>query len=115
MEFLIYADKSNDDFAFDLTLLGYGADEPVPVYDVWSGEALGTFTGTVNTTVRSHGARLLRLGNEIPDGIKIQHVSSTTAGNATADGGWYNLQGVKTDSPTRGIYIKDGKKILKRQ
>ena len=115
MEFLIYADKSNDDFAFDLTKLGYSADESVPVYDVWSGEALGTFTGTVNTTVRSHGARLLRLGNEIPDGIRLQHNTSTTEGKTTADGGWYNLQGVKTDSPTRGIYIKDGKKILKKQ
>ncbi|MDD6865945.1 MAG: NPCBM/NEW2 domain-containing protein, partial [Prevotella sp.] len=113
MEFIIYADRSNDDFAFDLTLLGYGAGESVPVYDVWSGESLGTFTGTINTTVRSHGARLLRIGNEIPAGIRLPQTSASTAGKTTADDGWYNLQGVKTDSPKSGIYIRNGKKIIK--
>ena len=113
MEFIIYADRSNDDFAFDLTLLGYGAGESVPVYDVWSGESLGTFTGAINTTVRSHGARLLRIGNEIPAGIRLPQTSASTAGKTTADDGWYNLQGVKTDSPKSGIYIRNGKKIIK--
>ena len=34
MEFLFYV-TANSAYTFDLTQLGYGADEQVPVYDIW--------------------------------------------------------------------------------
>lgn len=33
-------------------------------------------------------------------------------GNVTIDGAYYTLQGVRVDQPTRGIYIKNGRKIV---
>lgn len=113
MEFIIYADRNNEDFTFNLTQLGYDANEPVPVYDIWSGETLGTFTGSITTTVRSHGARLLRLGNDIPSGIEHLQNPTQTTGKTSAASGWFNLQGLRTDTPTKGsIYIKNGKKVV---
>lgn len=33
--------------------------------------------------------------------------------NTTADGKWYNLQGVEVVQPTKGIFIHNGKKVIK--
>lgn len=71
MEFLVYT-TVRQSFDFDLTLLGYGADEAVPVFDIWARQPLGTATGTISAKVPSHGVKLLRLGDKqpTPDGIK---------------------------------------------
>jgi len=66
MEFLFYV-TTNDAYTFDLTQLGYGADEAVPVYDIWQKQSLGTATGTITTNVPSHGVKLFRLGDNKAD------------------------------------------------
>ena len=32
--------------------------------------------------------------------------------DSTDDGDYYNIQGVRTDNPRRGIYIRNGKKVV---
>ena len=32
--------------------------------------------------------------------------------NAVADDAWYNLAGQRVERPTKGIYVKNGKKVL---
>ncbi|MBQ6964131.1 MAG: cellulase family glycosylhydrolase [Bacteroidaceae bacterium] len=66
MEFLFYV-TTNDAYTFDLTQLGYGADEAVPVYDIWQKQSLGTATGTITTNVPSHGVKLFRMGDNKAD------------------------------------------------
>ena len=67
MEFAVYATKS-EVFDFDLTQLGYGADEKVPVYDVWKKRSLGTLSGKISAYVPSHGVKLYRLGKSTVPG-----------------------------------------------
>ena len=109
MEFRIYATSQSGDYTFDLTQLGYAADEAVPVYDIWAKQDLGTATGTIQTRVPSHGVKLFRLGNAEANGI---NAPSTTNLNHHMDGQWYDLQGRPVATPSKGLYIKDGKKWL---
>ena len=122
MEFLFYVTKTAS-YNFDLTELGYGADEAVPVYDIWAKETLPAATGTLQTVVPSHGAKLFRLGNNIVDGIEAipsaQTSDSTTNGTPTnrpsrSAATAFDLQGRPTSATTPGLYIKDGKKVLVR-
>jgi hypothetical protein len=110
MEFIFYVTK-NETFHFDLTQLGYGATEYVPVYDIWAGESLGTAVGTVSTTVPSHGVKLLRLGEKAnTTGIKTPDTIHSRQGEErTAD--TYNLSGQRVNGAFKGIVIKNGKKI----
>ena len=109
MEFLIYAVKTNSGFQFDLTSLGYGANESVPVYDIWAKQQLEPATGTLSTTVPSHGTRLLRLGDKTAD--KIESVVPSTS--RLGDDAYYTLSGLQVSNPSHGIYIHEGKKVLK--
>ena len=109
MEFLIYAVKTNNGFQFDLTSLGYGANESVPVYDIWAKQQLEPATGTLSTTVPSHGTRLFRLGDKTAD--KIESVVPSTS--RLGDDAYYTLSGLQVSSPSHGIYIHEGKKVLK--
>ena len=109
MEFLIYANKE-EAFTFDLSLLGYGTDEEVPVHDVWNNEDLGSTKATISMKVPSHGVSLLRLGNNQPD--KIEGTSTVSAEkNASGHKGVYDLQGRRIAQPKHGIFIKNGKKV----
>ena len=50
-------------------------------------------------------------------GIEINFESGTTSINQKAalqaeDGKWYNLQGIEVALPTKGIYIRNGKKVV---
>ncbi len=110
MEFLVYTTKE-EAFDFDLSLLGYATDASVPLYDIWAGKSLGTATGSINLSVPSHGARLLRLGNNTSG---IQDVNDHSAAQpGCRQSGIYDLQGRRISRPTHGIYIKDGRKIVK--
>ena len=112
MEFIFYVTK-NEAYDFDLTQLGYGATETVPVYDIWQKEDLGTATGTISTTVPSHGVKLFRLGEKAITGIE-------NVINENENGKWsnskliYNLQGQRVSADWKGIYINNGKKIIKQ-
>ena len=129
MEFLFYVLK-NEPYTFDLTLLGYGADEAVPVHDIWAnGFNLFRTTGTLTTTVPSHGVRLFRLGSKaettkveaIHNAECIMHNSSAGAvydlSGRMVNGSRFKVQG--SPLPNSGgaggearVYIVNGKKTL---
>jgi hypothetical protein len=121
MEFLFYVIK-NQAFEFDLTQLGYGATESVPVYDIWAKESLGTVTGTINTSVPSHGVRLLRLGQKATTGIEaVEKDELQTSKSKTHSTDIYDLQGRHVSSRSTlqaaghlssGVYIIDSKKVM---
>lgn len=58
----------------------------------------------------------------IPEtGIYIEKITITSSGNETgistvkgekADGQWYNLNGVRVNAPTKGVYVRNGKKVV---
>ena len=95
------------DYTFDLTQLGYAADEAVPVYDIWEKQCLGTVVGSITASVPSHCVKLFRLGDKVADGIPLPFGAQTGA-----DGKCYDLQGRLVDAPRNGIYIKDRKKTV---
>jgi len=106
MEFLVYVIKQ-EPYTFDLTLLGYAADEAVPLYDIWAGQSLGTATGMLSTAVPNHGVRLLRLGC-----AEANAVSLPQPANVDHPTVYYDLQGRPVKSPSRGLYIKNGQKVV---
>jgi len=111
MEFLFYVTK-NEPYTFDLTQLGYSVSEPVPVHDIWANEDLAPATGTLITTVPSHGVRLFRLG----DKAVITSVGQMKNGKRETEnsiGNIYDLQGRRVNAATaRGLYIVGGKKVF---
>ena len=125
MEFLVYIEGEAPSFDVDLTRLGYGAEESVPVYDIWAKEDLEPAVGTLSAKVASHGARLFRLGNEVVTAIDSpvintpEHGQIGIATEASLPADVYTLNGVlvKThatrlaDLP-KGIYSIGGKKLL---
>ena len=116
MEFIIYVTK-NEPFTVDLTQFGYGAEESVPVYDVWEKENIGFATGTFCANVPSHGAKLFRLGdNPVPDAIEgiapDNGNNGTTAAFPHTDGKVYDLMGRPVKTPSKGLYIQNGKKVI---
>ncbi len=110
MEFLVYTSKP-EAFTFDLSLLGYTDDETVPVYDIWNKEDLGSATSQVSLTVPSHGARLLRLGNNQPNKIDNAPTDKPLTVKGKKDA-CYDLQGRRVNRTQRGAYIKNGRKVI---
>lgn len=128
MEFIISVVKE-EPYVFDLTSLGYAADESVPVYDIWQKTDLGTAAGSITLSVPSHGVRLLRLGDGKADGMgavslpdKGTTSASLHAGNST---GVFDLTGRQvwpytSSSPLasnpihKGLYIVNGNKVVVR-
>ena len=107
MEFIVYVTKAQA-FHFDLTRLGYTADEAVPVYDIWAGERLAPATGFVDALVPSHGVKLLRLGDNPPSYIGVPSVEQHSQ-----VGVWYDLQGRPVNHLSSGsFYIAGGRKVV---
>ena len=108
MEFLVYVTRPQT-FDFDLTQLGFAASESVPVYDVWERQSMAPAKGMISVSVPSHGARLFRLGDNIPSSIgKTAAVNRRSGADV-----WYNLQGMPVSHPSQGVYIRNGKKYVK--
>lgn len=122
MEFIVYADKT-EDYTFDLTLLGYGADEAVPLYDVWQKQSVGTATGVLTTRIPSHGAKLFRLGNNEADAIQSVPVDGDSSDrqddkSAAYEGLGsgevsYDLSGLPITLSNAPVYIHQGKKVMR--
>ena len=126
MEFIISVVKE-EPYVFDLTTLGYAADEAVPVHDIWHQADLGIATGTISLSVPSHGVRLLRLGDKkAEDGVgaireldKNAMNSSLSAKNSTDV---FDLTGRHVGSSSsflsnsvyKGFYIVNGSKVIVR-
>ncbi len=116
MEFLVYVLK-NEPYVFDLSQLGYAADEAVPVYDVWQQQSLGTATGTITTVVPSHGVRLLRLGMKPTNAIHDVQPSTFNVQPSPFNvlrPMVYDLQGrpVGAEHLHKGLYISSGRKMI---
>ena len=124
MEFLVYTVTDTPDFTVDLTRLGYGATESVPVHDIWAKKDLEPAVGTLSVSVPSHGTRLFRLGDKVATGISTpiarpqqdDNVPYATEASLPAD--VYTLGGVLLKSNAtrladlpKGIYIIGGKKL----
>ena len=115
MEFIFYVTK-NDVYDFDLTQLGYSASEPVPVHDIWTGEDLGTATGTISTNVPSHGVKLFRLGEKATTNINSLNSPKCQGAMINGQNSVYDLSGRRfsdTSHLPNGIYINNGKKVIK--
>ena len=111
MEFLISRSQSKAaTISVDLTQFGYGADEEVPLHDIWANESAGTTSGTLSVEVPRHGVKLYRLGDNIPQGIDRENISYPSSPDI------YTLQGMKLNNAahelSRGIYIVEGKKMV---
>ncbi len=128
MEFIISVVKEVP-FVFDLTSLGYAADEAVPVHDIWQKTDLGTATGTISVSVPSHGVRLLRLGDNKADGIdalsqpdkgangvSLHSRNSTDVFDLTGRHVGHNATSSPLDcnSLHKGFYIVNGNKVVVR-
>jgi hypothetical protein len=115
MEFIFYVTK-NDAYDFDLTQLGYSASEAVPVHDIWTGEDLGTATGTISTSVPSHGVKLFRLGDKATTNINSLNSKKGQDAMIYEKSSVYDLSGRRFSNTSHlpsGIYINNGKKVVK--
>jgi hypothetical protein len=112
MEFIIYALGQNEAYEVDLSQFGYKADEDIPLYDIWARKDVGSVKGILKTTVPSHGVKLFRLGDNQPNSIKSVEHSKKQYTYPTAVSQCYDLQGRPVQKPSKGLYIKDGKKIV---
>ena len=78
----------------------------------WSYTRLGHIDGLSGSQLRT----FLKAGqNNIS--VTLSLTSGTTAiksvnGNRLEDGAYYTLNGVKVENPSKGIYIKNGKKVI---
>ena len=78
----------------------------------WSYSRLGKIDGLSGSQLRT----FLKAGqNNIS--VTLSLTSGTTAiksvnGNRMEDGAYYTLNGVKVENPSKGIYIKNGKKVI---
>ena len=78
----------------------------------WSYTRLGKIDGLSGSQLRT----FLKAGqNNIS--VTLSLTSGTTAiksvnGNRMEDGAYYSLNGVKVENPSKGIYIKNGKKVI---
>ena len=109
MEFFFYVIASGS-YEFDLTQLGFAANEAVPLYDIWAKQSQGSVTGTLSVSIPSHGVKLYRLGDNEPNDIKGVE---DDRGDATRiqSSIIFDLQGRRVKNPTHGMYISNGKKI----
>ena len=111
MEFLIScSEPKTATVSVDLTQFGYGAEEEIPLHDIWANESAGTASGTLSVEVPKHGVKLYRLGDNIPQGIDKDSTMPSAAPCT------YTLQGTKlntnTESLPKGIYISGGRKVV---
>jgi hypothetical protein len=126
MEFIISVVKE-EPYVFDLTTLGYAADEAVPVHDIWHQADLGIATGTISLSVPSHGVRLLRLGDKkAEDGVgairELDKNAMNSSLNARNSTDVFDLTGRHVGSSSsflsnsvyKGFYIVNGNKVIVR-
>ena len=113
MEFFIYAVGQNLEHVVDLTQFGYAADQKIPLYDVWARESLGEVSGQLKASVPSHGAKLYRLGDNVPTGVKGVEEFKGSKVQGNKESVYYDFLGRRVQHPSQGFYIKEGKKIYK--
>lgn len=117
MDFQFYVTR-NTDYVFDLTKLGFSANEEVPVYDIWAKKDAGTASGIIKAKVPSHGVKLYRLGNKKATSIidiKNDAKPGADTASATREGeAYHNLKGQIVTPTAPGVYIHNQKKVVIR-
>ena len=69
--------------------------------------------GTAYDITSASAPAFMLLFDESDDNVITGISDITTAkGNSVAPQGWYTLQGVRVAAPTKGIYVKNGKKVM---
>lgn len=113
MEFIVSITEAQT-YTFDLTRLGYTAEEEIPLHDIWAKKDEGTAQGTLTLEIPKHGVKLYRLGNDTADGIdRVETPSEADGINRKGASAMYNLNGQPIKHPApKTIYIKDGKKHM---
>lgn len=110
------------------SLLGYPTDalQAISVYDIWEKQSAGYATGTITTSVPSHGVKLFRLGDKVTDGINSVENGQLTMDNEIVNGKSSNRQIVydlsgrivncksSNGQMPKGLYIQGNKVKLKR-
>lgn len=89
--------KGSAQVSCDLSQFGYEKDTNLEIFDVWSGESLGTFKpGTLTQEVNSHGVKLLRI---VPE--RSRESGITLKVSPTADVQGYDIT-AKVSGPVDG-------------
>lgn len=95
------------------------------VFGVLDGEAGFYPVGTSKTLTSAAGKAYLQLTAEqaaaaaaapismiFDDGSETTGITTAEVSTQAEDNAWYTLQGVRVAQPTRGIYVRNGKKII---
>lgn len=106
------------------TSLTSTADTKYYVFGVFDGEAGFYPVGTSKTLTSAAGKAYLeltaaqapaaaaRISMVFNDGSETTGISTAEVSPARENNVWYTLQGVRVAQPTRGIYVRNGKKII---
>ena len=101
----------------NLPIVYSSSDELLATVDEQGEVTLGTKSGRVTITASFVGDEYYEAGEASYDIVLIQEdtgVSTLASGQSSQhDGNWYTVQGVRVDKPTKGLYILQGRKIVK--
>lgn len=110
--------------ATNTTSLQSTEDAKYYVFGVLKGEAGFYPVGTSKTLTSAAGKAYLQLTADqaaaaaarisivFADGSETTGISTAEVSTAKEDNIWYTLQGVRVAQPTRGIYVRNGKKVF---
>lgn len=110
--------------ATNTTSLQSTEDAKYYVFGVLKGEAGFYPVGTSKTLTSAAGKAYLQLTADqaaaaaarisivFADGSETTGISTAEVSTAKEDNVWYTLQGVRVAQPTRGIYVRNGKKVF---
>ncbi len=74
-----------------------------------AGKAYLELTAEQAGTAQTSAARISMV---FDDGSETTGISTAEVSTAKEDNAWYTLQGVRVAAPTKGIYVKNGKKVV---
>jgi hypothetical protein len=106
------------------TSLTSTADTKYYVFGVLNGEAGFYPVGTSKTLTSAAGKAYLQLTADqaaaaaarismvFDDGSETTGITTAEVSTQAEDNAWYTLQGMRVAQPTRGIYVRNGKKII---
>ena len=109
--FLSLSQPTTTTINLNLTTLGYGKEEELPIHDIWARKSVGTIRGVVSAEVPKHGVKLYRIGDNLGGGIENTAIDT----GKTCPSPITTLQGTILYEPienlSKGIYIVGHKKI----
>ena len=83
-------------------------------YPVGTSKALTSAAGKayLQLTAAQAAAAAARISMVFDDGSETTGITTAEVSTQAEDNAWYTLQGVRVTQPTRGIYVRNGKKIF---